>query len=609
MKLDWFRTHKNFVYYLLAPIVIVSFVFVFPSNKDKGAHIGGVGPSAQLTILGQKKVLTPEEVITIRSNLAALMRANDVSSDQAATHAVKFQTAQALGFEVGDAEMQEVLRNAVKQQIRMRESDSGDIKATDEHYHKLLTNMGVSAGQFERLIHELSVTQKYESAVKLPMVTDGKLLMDYKHDKEVVRLRFKTFKSEDYMAQTKVPTDDKIKEFYTKTKDMEEKNKDQQIIKQLYPFLLTETTVAGEILYFNTDKFFAEIKATDDDLKKYYDLHKSIIARKDPPKAGEKPYAPGEELKTFDEMKKDVEEKWLTEQKRTRASTRMTVLKTELETAEKTWKEEQAKKPEAEQKPFDIAAWAKTKDLVYWTTKEQTQDVYDKGKREVNAPDAGWIKDRFVYTQVFPQGDFYAPQRAQFSYPELADLTKPDSGWVMSRIKSFTQPKIKTLEEAKDKIIDHLKVEEATDLADKEAKKLHDDWDDGKNLPAIDTLDEVSGDSKSQHDLVRMFFNSPKAVGHVLDIARGAAETKGPKDHNEHTRIYVGFPVERLTPTAVTFEKDTEYDRDQQRNQVGAAEYGYIQTAFDRDIRTRGVFVQKGVSEPKLGDIFQQSHR
>jgi len=604
MTLEWFRTHKKFVYWIITPVIVISFVFVFGTQSAERQHLGALGPSLQITVNEDKKVVIPSaEVITLRTILWHFTQAQEIATDQAAAHLAKVMNAQALGFEAGEKEMEQQMIHVVKQQVNQRGNSADDIKATKEVYGKLLQNMQLSSSQFERLVHDLTVSDKYDYACKMPMINDGKVFTEFCREKEVVRLRFKTLKSEDFLAQATEAAADKIKDFYDKNKGADE--------REVYgSMLLTEPKLSADVLHLNTDKLFAEIKAADEELKRYYDQYKPIFWRKDAPKAGDPPLPAGEEFKPMDAVKAEVEEKWSGDQKRSRAQTRMTVLKTEFEQAEKAHKEEQAKLKEAERKPFDMAAWAKTRELTHWTTPEQVEDAYKNGKKEVNAPDAGWVLERFMLAKMAADPRYqqaFARTRDEFSYPQPVVENKPESGYVMTRIKNYATPQLKTFDEAKAKIAAHLKTEGAIELAGKEAKKLQTEWTDGKNLPAIDTLDEVSGDYKHAHALIKRFFASPAAVGEVLPVASAAAEKSNPadKEENPHARFHIGFAVERLLPTLDTFERDTAYDRDQGRRKAGSAEYSYLSTAFDKYIYGKGEW-DRTILMPRLSDTYRK---
>lgn len=604
MKLEWFRQHKKFVYWVLLPVVGITMAFFGLSSFENNEHLDGRGPSVQLTINNKRMTLSESEVFTMRMLLSLFGSGGQVSSDEASAHAVKYHSALANGFEVGYEELREYLRNAVKHQAQKREPGA-EIAASEENYRKVLAKMQMTATQFERVVHELAVGQKYTTSAQNALVNDPELALGHMRAKEVVRLRFKEFKTEDFMAQTKAPAEDKISAFYKEAEGSKEVQEDYKDI------LLTEAKLSADMLYFDPKKMFEEIKPTEDDLKKYYDHYKGIYWKKET-KPGDPPLVAGEEHKPFESVKAEITEKWTTEEKRNRPQTRLSVLKTELDTAEKAHQAEQEKKPEAERKAFDLVAWAKSKDLGHWTTLELSEEQFKVGKKEVNAPDANWAQSLFFLYRDFGSDPRMAQfmesnkkRRTEFGYPQMLDPQNPDKGFVMARVKKYSEPQLKKLDEAKEAIANHLRVEEAIELCDKETKRVRDEWAEGKNIPALDTLDEITAESTERHALAQMFFRSPKAVGEVLDVAKGQAESANPAVQNPHRRMYVGFAVERKLPTLTTFEKDTQFDREAERRKIASATYGYLYTAFERQVRTAGR-VQTGIKDPPLFDSYRR---
>jgi hypothetical protein len=56
-------------------------------------------------------------------------------------------------------------------------------------------------------------------------------------------------------------------------------------------------------------------------------------------------------------------------------------------------------------------------------------------------------------------------------------------------------------------------------------------------------------------------------------------------------------------PTLTTFEKDTTWDREQKRGQIGQSYSGYIGSAINDEI-SRKVFVPTGVKDPPLYEAY-----
>ena len=142
---------------------------------------------------------------------------------------------------------------------------------------------------FEKIVHDENIAQKfYASMANSVTISDPELFIAYCIEKESVRLRYLTFKSENYLKDTKQPDDAAIKKFY------DEATKDKENILHR-DFLMAPMTMSVEALGFKDEKQFTTPKATDEDLKKYYDQWKghwwkeSTTPPKEQPKPGEKP--------------------------------------------------------------------------------------------------------------------------------------------------------------------------------------------------------------------------------------------------------------------------------------------------------------------------------
>src|SRR4051812_44579310 len=101
MKLEWFRTHKNFVYWVLLPVVGGGMAFYgVLSLFERGKFLGGSdGPSIKFTVGNKEYYYPPGEVIRLRSELTHLhRRGNDVSTAEAGYHLVVTKMAEAYGY-------------------------------------------------------------------------------------------------------------------------------------------------------------------------------------------------------------------------------------------------------------------------------------------------------------------------------------------------------------------------------------------------------------------------------------------------------------------------------------------------------------------------------
>src|SRR5258708_38163335 len=116
MQLEWFRTHKNFVYWILLPVVGGTMAFFGLSGmggKGGGFSFGKAMPSVSYTVGETSRVLGPQETLTLRMMMTQYpdpeerYQRGQVDSHTAGAHMVKYRTAQDAGFEIGKEEMKE----------------------------------------------------------------------------------------------------------------------------------------------------------------------------------------------------------------------------------------------------------------------------------------------------------------------------------------------------------------------------------------------------------------------------------------------------------------------------------------------------------------------
>ena len=383
------------------------------------------------------------------------------------------------------------------------------------------------------------------------------------------------FQSDDFLAKVeKAATDAEIKKFYDDNLEhkSEAKNKD---------IFLTPATLSLEALAYKDEKAFANIAApTDADLKTTYDNFKGVLW-KDPADAAK--------FQPFEKVKPEVEKKW--------RSDKMTILKSTVEgnvtkafnaldEAEKKFKAEEEKKfkadPAYKVKDFDVAAWARANDMIYWVTPAQTEEVYAKGKLEVNAPDLSLGTAILKYTKPEPNQPESSMENQKKHMDEFTSFTwinheKPELGGIRAHKKVYVEEATKTLEQAKDKIVERLKVLESVKLAEEAADKQRDEWRRGDNLPKLADLEEIISEKKESHPLVQRFRKTPKADGEVLDVVSGQPEADKPDPKEDDKKwFYVGCAVERKLPSLSGFMADTEWNRDSALNGMVFSGYGRI---------------------------------
>src|SRR5436853_151143 len=160
MRLEWFRTHKTFVYWLLLPMVVISFVIYGNVGRSKGGSLfGDVGPRVQYTVGNKEFSMSPSEVIQKRLAVWHFDQGGQPSTDQIAYRAAALELAKQLGFSCGPEEEKEQLKYTIEDKIRTYDR-GGDAKATAENYKKLLTTMEMSPEQVVERVHEAGVLTK-----------------------------------------------------------------------------------------------------------------------------------------------------------------------------------------------------------------------------------------------------------------------------------------------------------------------------------------------------------------------------------------------------------------------------------------------------------------
>jgi hypothetical protein len=643
MKLEWFRQHKKIVYWILLPVVGMGMAFFGVSTAIEKSHGRKGGPSVTYRVGTSERYMNPAEVLALRATLTRFYKSNrDLPSVEAALHQVFYQNSNHDGFDLGENESREELKQQIRSQVRMREgTDLGDVKDWNKIYGQLLKATQLTPEQFKRMTEENAVMGRYMQYMQSQLkVSDEQLFLDYVKDKEVARLRYQELKSEDYVAKTTPATDDKIKDFY-------EKNKSN--VKEMKDVMFTKPKLSADVLLFDTQALFGngELKPTDEELKTFFETVKKdyVIAPKagEPaPAAGAEKYKafdevkgelekkwkeaelksyyerykpihwkvalkPGEKqegevkYKPFEEVKAEVETKWKDDEKRRRPITKMNTLKTELQDAEQAHQREQGLKKEAEQKPFDLAAWAKSRNLMLWTTAKLTEEEFRAGKEELNAPNAKWAANLF-YLKSETNNRWLAENNKR-KEKEFSDPQVFDKGAVITRIKEYSVEEVKPLEEAKPAIVARMQVLDAIELARTDAKKMKDEWAAGNNLPDLEKLNEVRGDSANRQPILQEFFGSPKAIGEVLDVAEGPVDQNNP-NASPHRRLYVGFAVERELPSRDGFHQDTAWSREDHRDQIARMDFRSVQQAFEKRLRDMGQVIYPGgdTEDPPLSD-------
>jgi hypothetical protein len=597
MQLEWFRKHKHFVYWVLLPIVGLGMAFFGATGAVSSYYSAQAGPSVTYKVGEEWHSLSSSEVMSLRYVLTQYMHRQASTSD-AAYYVVTCGVAADAGFEIGDKEAKQLLIDQVK-------GRTSEPAATEGVYRKLLQNMQLTAPQFEQLSRQSAQWAKLQGHLMgQGKVNDAALYVAYAKEKEVVRLRYQEIRSEDFLDMAALAADEKIKEFYEKNKDNAAEYKD---------VMFTKPKLSAHMLFVDLEKLFGgEVKPTDDELKDFYNKNKEPfkiapkageaagepkykpfeevkadvekqwkdreleqhyqhyrrIYWKVPQKPGEAPPAPADEkFKPYEEVKAEVEAKWKEQQKAQRGQARMSKLAEECREEQKKYEKEQAAKPEAERKPFDMAEWAKKHDLTYWATDTLTEDDYRKGKQDVGAKDAMWAQSLFWRMRDMPARSDEERQRQEEQRKSFGSPQITGKGAVIGQVKSYVTEQVRPLDEVKEAIAQRLAIAAAQDIAKEQAGRLRELWAEGKSLPRLDWLSEVRGGKDAREALVKKFFAAPRPVGEVLEAAEADAKESDPRITEPYKRYYIGFAVERDLPSQEQFHQDTTWPRDQKRTE------------------------------------------
>ena len=488
MRLEWFRHHKQFVYMVLLPATVLGLAMFGASGRSGGGGINS-GPSIVYTVGDKTTTMAPGEVINRRIEFYKFSnRTRQPDSESIGKFQSEVEYARQLGFEVGNDEMKKAVRQTIEDMVHQIEREAGDVTVDNETYTKLLQQLELSRTQFESIVHDIQMSNKMNRELYTAVnASDAEMFVQYCAENENVRIRYKTLKSEDFLKDVKAPTDEEIKKFYTEN-TTEKAKKDYAY----HDILFTEQTLSAEVFASQNAKLF-DLKPTEAELKKFYDDHKYLW--KELPKADEKKDAKKDEKKDdkagdkkdekkeepkdtfqpFEKVKADVETRWKIEETnklKKSIETQMSTAKNDLVNAEKQFAEDKANAG----KTFDVAAWAKSKNLVYWVTDELTKEQFDKGKNEINAKDFREATTFFQYISNFSNlpADQQVTKRKQMeglTAPAWLDQNKPESGITMLRTKTFKDERMKTEVEAKDKIVEHLKNDASIKLANRRSRR------------------------------------------------------------------------------------------------------------------------------------------
>lgn len=546
MRLEWFRSHKGKVYLVSAIVVIPGMVLFGSLNKFSGSGGARSHPSGWYNHLdGTREDVSGAELHAQRLLLSRYSDRGAIGSQRVIQHLAAIQIARDLGLETGTEELVSELRDNIK-------GRTGKDRVTEELHKTLLENLHLSEGQFERISRDVSLLGKYTLALRQAKVTDEALFVSYLRERAPVRLLYQEFRSKDYEEKAGKPQAEKVKEYFEKHKDAAESDADA---------LRTKPTLSADVLYVSTKDAEKELKPTDEDLKKHYEQYKPMYRKEAEPG---KPAPEGEAaFKPYEEVKEQV----LKDYRLGHLSTKAAEL---IEKATKELAEQETKaKAAPEYKPVDLAAFAKSKGLQHWRTKDLTREEFNKGTDKVGAEDFKLSADLFYLAE--PDADAErekgkAEKRKAFQRARRIGLA-PDDGFAAMRVGAYQAARKMSLEEASARIERRLLEEAALDLARKAADETREKWVKGEGIPKAEDLKDETIAHETTNELAQAYFEKPLPVGEILPVAAEPDTEKGNDPESRRQRFLVGFAAERTIHPFDYFEKDVAYNRDQQRKQ------------------------------------------
>ncbi|MCZ7647951.1 MAG: hypothetical protein M5U26_22280 [Planctomycetota bacterium] len=538
MKLEWFRDHQSKLWYIVAPLVILSMVLFTPTGKEDGG--GGVtGPTGTFVSMeGKTHTVSPTELFTMRRLLTQFSPPQAANqgylSREALHHRMKCQLVRDMGFEVGKKELTESIRNQIK-------GRTGKDEVTPQRYETMLGRMEMSKGEFEDLVLDFELLGKFDDVMRLASISDADLYVFYCMQKEKVRLLYKPVRATEYLSQVEKPSAEDLQAYYEKNKDLPATRSGS---------LYTEARLSADALFIGSEDIDKLIAPADKDLEEYYEKYRTLFWPDD--KGGFKPFA---------DVKDDVA-------KRYKKDKRGKTADEQFEKWGKELAEEMAKlKPEAGE--FDWAGFAKARGLTWWRTKPLTQAEYRDGKEEVSAENFKGAVNLYRMAEKAADEEeekLRAAERDKLQAPRRINHFTDNEGFVALRIASFDPQRLKTLEEAKDLIEKNLIVDRACDKAREAAEALKEKWAAGEELPDPKNLEDEIFDEAGTNPLYRAFRAKPQPAGTILEVADDFDPDEVKKDPKTRLHYYlVGYAVERIVPAWEAFEKDSTFNRTQRR--------------------------------------------
>lgn len=571
MKLEWFRDHQSKLWYVVAPLVILSMVVFLPSGAENAT--GSVeGPNGWMVGLdGTRHEYSPVKLLTTRRIISRFEDRGEVPTESALHHLTHLQIATEMGFEAGPKEVADSIRDFLKKKTQREQINP-------ELYENFLKRHELTREQFEGFMRERVLIDKYFRLSVQVAISDPFLYVRYCAEKEKVRLLFKSIRSIDKVGAVEKPTDEDVSKYYEEQKGLEAGSPGA---------LYTESKLAADVLFLEAKHVDEQIKPDDAELEKYYEKYRTIFWA-DAEKGGFKPFA---------DVKADVLERYRRDKRSAKANELFEKWTKELD-------DELAKvKPEAG--AFDWAAFAKARNLSYWRTKPQTQEAYRSGKDDVNAEDFKLALNLFRLAEPGPDEEMEkqrAEDRKKLQPPLRVHHFTDKEGFAALRLADFQPSRVQTLDEAKDEIVKRLIVNRSIDKAEEEAKALQQQWEAGTDLPKPEDLEDELCGPDSTNTLARRFRASPVPVGTILPVDQdNDAEAAKNDPKTRHMVFRVGYAAERFVPTLEAFDQDTTYNRSQQRQNIDYYQrYAQLEAAEKYLLKLGKPESPRGIKDPPL---------
>ena len=219
-------------------------------------------------------------------------------------------------------------------------------------------------------------------------------------------------------------------------------------------YRLQQEKIKISYICFDPDKVKENVKASEEELKKYYEQHKEEFREPEKAKVKYIAFDPAHYEKTVEVTPAEIEEYYQTESDQYAEPQRVSARQILLKSDKKEKDEEVYKKAE------ELAQKLKKGEDFEKLAKKVSEDkaTADKGG------DMGYFK----------RGDLVKPlEDAAFALKkgEVSEPVKSPMGWHIIKVEDIKESRIKPLEEVKDSVVAEIRKEKAQQMAEKEAKR------------------------------------------------------------------------------------------------------------------------------------------